>query len=205
MDQKIFCLGFQKTGTNSVTAALKVLGYTRVAGYLPFRDLASDPAVTWATIEERAEELARDNEVFQDTPWPLLYEKFDTLYPDAKFILMIREPHSWVESCVGDFADHENYVHKLIYGVPYPLGHEDIWRERYEKHNADVQAYFEGRPDKLLVITTGEAAWEPLCAFLGQEVPDLPWPRANTRAQKKRLMFWARMRDRLRNVFGAAA
>ena len=46
-----------------------------------------------------------------------------------------------------------------------------------EKNTADVQSAF--TQDRLLAYNLGDG-WEPLCQFLGKQVPDLPDPRSNS-------------------------
>jgi hypothetical protein len=50
-------------------------------------------------------------------------------------------------------------------------------RAAYERHNAAVRA---GVPAERLLCWKPGDGWEPLCAALGVEVPDEPFPHANT-------------------------
>jgi hypothetical protein len=47
----------------------------------------------------------------------------------------------------------------------------------YERHNADVLATAE--PERLVCWQPGDG-WEPICAALGVDVPDEPFPHVNT-------------------------
>ena len=196
--QKVFCVGFQKTGTTSLGLALDGLGYT-TAGYHQFRDMADADRLTMDQLRDRAFEVANEHDAFKDTPWPILYKELDRAYPGSKFILIIRDTEKWIASATGDFGEIENSIHQLIYNSPYPIGNEDSWVQRYEHHNRDVQQYFANRPDDLLVMRMdkGELNWVTLCEFLGVAAPDKPWPRANTKSAKKwKMMYW-RMKERL--------
>ncbi|MEJ7753802.1 MAG: sulfotransferase, partial [Candidatus Limnocylindrales bacterium] len=64
-----------------------------------------------------------------------------------------------------------------------PLGNEATYLARYEGHNRAVAQHFRDRPEALLVmrITAGDG-WERLCPFLGQAVPDMPFPHVNAAA-----------------------
>ena len=64
---KVFCVGFHKTGTKSLGAALATLGY-RVAG--PRGTL--DPQIATNALP-LALRLAGDFDAFQDNPWPILF------------------------------------------------------------------------------------------------------------------------------------
>lgn len=196
---KVFGVGFQKTGTSSLGIALEDLGY-RVASYWQFRDFATDAGVTREKLWGRMKEvLATSFDAGKDTPFPVFYRELDQEFPGSKFILVIRDAEKWYQSALDDFGRHPNEVHRLIYGVPAPAGCKDVWVERYERHNRDVQDYFRGRPNDLLTLRldAGEVGWASICPFLGVETPDKPWPHANTKAAKRRLMFWSKVRRKL--------
>ncbi len=63
----------------------------------------------------------------------------------------------------------------------------------YEKNNADVQAAF--TQERLLTYNLGDG-WEPLCRFLGEPVPDMPFPRSNPREQFDSMMAEAQRLER---------
>lgn len=185
LEEKVFGIGFQKTGTSSLGVILKRLGY-QVAGYQQFSHFAAREGVTLDELEEHALELARRYDAAKDTPWPLFYRSLDTAFPGAKFIHVTRDREAWIRSAVGDFADHPNMIHQAIYGVPYPKGHEEIWLERYDRHNRDVAAYFADRPgDYLHVRLEDGLTYEAVCRFLGHDVIAADMPVANTRWKKR--------------------
>ena len=185
--RKVFCLGFQKTGTSSLGKALGKLGYS-VAGYYPFRDFAEKSDVTWEEITIRACEIAKEYDAAQDTPWPLLYRELDTAFPNSRFVHITRDSDAWINSAVKDFGRHPNAIHNLIYGCAYPGGNEKTWIDRYSRHNAEVKEYFTDRPDDFisLDLNKGEVNWENLCRFLGEPDPGIPWPHANPHGLKQR-------------------
>ncbi|MFC7099276.1 sulfotransferase [Nonomuraea rubra] len=55
--------------------------------------------------------------------------------------------------------------------------------EVFERHVAEVRAAIPA--GRLLVFEPGDG-WEPLCAFLGVAVPDVPYPQVNERAAFRR-------------------
>ena len=59
------------------------------------------------------------------------------------------------------------------------LGDRDALVAAYERHNATVRAGI--APERLLEFDVVQG-WEPLCAFLGVEVPEEPFPNVNDRA-----------------------
>lgn len=200
---KIFCIGFQKTGTTSLGIALAQLG-CRVEGYHPFRDLARMNGLDMDTIWTRALELVPAYDAFKDTPWPALYDRLDAIFPDAKFIHVMRDRESWIKSVVGDFGSNPNEIHRMIYGSAFPLGNEEAWLARYDQHNHDVQKHFDGRPESFMSLdmSKGELNWNRLCGFLDQPVPDVSWPHANTKRAKSLKMFWGRTKSKLSRING---
>jgi hypothetical protein len=173
---KLFCIGFHKTGTTSMEKALTLLGY-RVTGPNGVRD----PDIA-GKVYEMAYALAEQYDAFADNPWPLLYREMDRRYPGSKFILTVRPADAWIRSLIFHFGERSTPMRKWIYGVGSVQGNEEVYRARYESHNAAVREYFHDRPGDLLVLdlTDGDN-WRKLCAFLGKPVPDVPFPRENTR------------------------
>ena len=194
---KVFCIGFQKTGTTSLESALKILGYRVKSVFgreLPIEILRRD-------YVRMGLQIARDYDAVQDMPWPLMYRELDTAFPGSKFILTWREPDRWLKSIVSHFGANPNVLQQLTYGddAPFPVGHEDHYRQVYEAHNAEVRAYFRDRPADLLEINLSHGdGWEKLCAFLAMPVPGVPFPRENS-AQARQTLAW-RVRKRLKRL-----
>lgn len=171
---KIFCIGFHKTGTTSLDVALETLGYKVChAVEIENPDIADQ-------AETIAFGLVEKFDAFQDNPWPILYRQLDTKYPGSKFILTVRPVKSWISSVVDHFGIVDTEMRKWIYGVGHPVGQEDVYIRRYEKHNWDVVEYFHDRPDDLLIMRISEGdGWDKLCKFLGRQIPQEPFPHKN--------------------------
>lgn len=179
---KIFCIGLSKTGTKSLSEALKILGYRTahwVTDETTFRELRT--GVWQISIMQTLDAIA-------DIPVPVYYPQFDTAFPGSKFILTTREKESWLKS-----------TQEHCKRVPFPaLDSADAFyravmngcliynRERhsyvYDRHLASVTDYFQMRPDDLLVmdVSAGDA-WEELCPFLGKMIPSVAFPWKNRR------------------------
>ncbi|MGF1502357.1 MAG: sulfotransferase family protein [Paracoccaceae bacterium] len=179
---KVFCVGFQKTGTSTMEAALKELGYRVDSVY--GRD--DDDATLAASWVERGLARARAHDAVQDMPWPLLFRELDTAFPEARFVLTLRDEDAWWTSVLGHFGGKDDVMQRLVYGADAgaPLGNEARYRAVYRAHNAAVRAYFADRPEKLLILDfSGRVGWEELCGFLGEPVPTTPFPVAQQRFQ----------------------
>ena len=187
---KIFCVGMGKTGTTSLEAFFRDLGFT-LGNQHKGEDLLEDWAIRNFTPIVA---FARSAQVFQDIPFclPFTYAFLDRAYPDSKFILSVRDDvEQWYESLIrfisglvgkgrlptaddlGEFVyRHKGWpLHsvKLIYGVSdeNPFDKAQLTRV-YESHNAAVQEYFRHRPGALLTINLREQdAAQRVVEFLG--------------------------------------
>ena len=175
MTQKVFCIGFHRTGTTTFQTALEELGY-RVVG---MRDrewdayVADDRATVRTTIE------AFDG--FRDMPWPLMYRWLAEEYSEAKFILSYRDPEPWIASCVGNYKDRAHKMFPVIYDVATFAGNEARCRDVYLRHIDAVRTFFDGSPRFLELDFTRENDWSHLCGFLGKPQPQRHFPHANKR------------------------
>ena len=174
MQQKVFCIGFHKTGTSSLGDALAQLGY-RVTGP---NNGQQNPDIE-GTVIPQAFEIAEEFDAFQDNPWPLLYKELDAKFPGSKFILTLRDPHAWIKSQINHFGREETPMRRWIYGAGSPVGNERRYKRRLKRHNKDVMRYFKKRPNDLLVMNLEQGdGWNPLCSFLGFEIPDHGFPHS---------------------------
>ncbi len=136
-------------------------------------------------------------DAFEDNPWPILYRELDERFPGSKFILTRRPSDAWIRSQVKDFATTETPMRRWIYGenAGCPEGNEDIYVERYERHNREVLEYFRDRPDDLLVMDIpADASWDKLCRFLGHAIPSKPFPHANKASLSRKIKNWLKKR-----------
>jgi hypothetical protein len=187
MKNKVFCIGFHKTGTTSLEKALELLGY-RVTG----PNGTKDPDIA-EKVYDMADELVAKYDAFQDNPWPVLYREMDEKYPGSKFILTMRSPESWISSQVRDFGLRETPMRRWIYGddAGCPEGNEDIYVARYERHNREVLEYFKDRPDDLLILDLPKGdGWPELCTFLDEPIPEKPFPHANKASVSRKIKNW---------------
>ncbi len=181
MAGKIFCIGFHKTGTSSLTNALRILGY-RVTGPNGIRD----PNIE-QNVYSMAYELVDQFDAFQDNPWPIIYKELDKKYPDSKFILTLRDPESWIKSQVRHFGRKKTPMRKWIYGVGCPKGHESIYVARFNHHNQEVLNYFSKRSNDLLIMDLSKGdGWQELCMFLDKEIPNVSFPHANKASDREK-------------------
>ena len=156
---------------------------------------------------DRITRYCQTAQAFQDIPFslPETYRYLDKVFPDAKFILTMRNSkEQWFRSLV-EFntklfssdknrppteTDLENAVYRYkgfvldaisrIYNYPdIALYDYDYYTSLYEKHNRNVIDHFKEKPDKLLTLDVAEQnAYQKLAAFLNIQVPgkcQFPW------------------------------
>lgn len=98
------------------------------------------------------------------------FRTLDRQYPGSKFILNVRDVDLWIRSRLRfQGAD----------GKPYRFcrhGHRahrseeeltDCWRDHWEAHTRDVREYFQGRPGDLLVFHIERDPIDKLVSFFG--------------------------------------
>ena len=176
---KIFGIGLSKTGTTSLARALEILGYRT-------RDYLGVTRYTAGDLGSIDLEAIDNNDALTDTPIPSFYRELDDRYPGSRFILTVREETGWLKSCQKQFtqklADKQNQASNQVFMDLYgcTVFDEEKFKAGYQRFVDGVKTYFKDRPQDLLILdVTGGDGWEQLCPFLGKEIPEVPFPRAN--------------------------
>jgi hypothetical protein len=127
-----------------------------------------------------------------DWPAAAFWKEQSEAYPDALILLSTRDSASWWRSCdntifeifrVADDTmpgDWTAMVKDLFRAFAGDTLDENSAIAAYERHNAHVRAT--APPDRLLEWHPGDG-WAPLCAALGLDVPDEPFPHVNSTAE----------------------
>jgi hypothetical protein len=182
---KIFCIGLSKTGTTSLTEALRILGFDAVHWYATkhafrYREDGSID-IDWDLFDQ--------HDAFADTPIARIYPQLDERYADAKFILTLRDVDRWLASfadqfSVGGLDPFSARLHLDLYGTD--AFDPALCRHAWAQHMRRVRQHFSDRPDKLLEldINAGDA-WQQLCPFLGEQHPQQPYPHRFSRAERR--------------------
>ena len=203
MSLKVIGAGVGRTGTYSLKLAINQLGLgpshhmEEVLIHMPTQlplwqaAVAGDP--DWQAIYDGYPAAV-------DWPTAGFHRELHAANPAARFILTHRSPESWVKSFSAT-------IYKLISapdeapepmrpwiamstaviaktGFPPGLDHDGL-RAAFEAHVAAVKATI---PASQLLVYEVKDGWEPLCAFLGAPVPEIPFPRTNDRSE-----FWDRV------------
>jgi hypothetical protein len=200
---KILGVGLSKTGTMSLTVALRRVGFkTMHYDRARLNDVldGSNPRPNFRRYD--------DVDAVTDIPSAYFYRELLEAYPEAKAILTIRDVESWWRSvshhvnvqfplpqhlgcapwtqplgsapCTDSDA-HARFMlllHNYVYGSPTAL--EFLWKKKYLDHNECVVQQVPSERLLVMNITAGDG-WEKLCGFLGVPVPDAPFPHLHRR------------------------
>lgn len=165
---------------------------------------AGDPELT-ACLRH----LMRGYRSSTDNPINSLPDEIYAAYPQAKYILTVRPDgkDGWWRSITAAVGWHSRrdflrYVFRfLVWPVRFLRLTDDRvqgsiarWELKYgsygphvyDEHNAHVKALIPG--ESLLVYDVTEG-WEPLCRFLGREVPEEPFPQLNEAGAMRTVYF----------------
>ena len=197
-DGKIFGIGFYKTGTTTLFEALRILGYHTTNGDKPGSYPAADDGATLIRQIDAGDfrlPTFAMFDAFTDNPYFRIWREIYALYPDARYILTVREEHAWIASCVRFYANRRIRPMRVwVFGEhANPAQDEEsrlAWLAAYRSHNAAVREFFATRRRQFLEFDpASEPDWARLCAFLDAPIPARPWPHANP---SKRDLPWRR-------------
>jgi len=139
-DSKVIGVGLPCTGNRELGKALELLGLR---------------------VSRNLDEL-RDYNAAVGINCPI--EEIEDKYPNAQYILTIRDIEIWYEACsklkkrsLGGFWQHPEYE----------------WQNIYSARISEARA----KCDKLLVLDLSSDEWEPLCFYLDLDVPDIAFPK----------------------------
>jgi hypothetical protein len=207
---RVFCVSMQRSGTTSVGDWLEAHGLSRAGSPTAVRR-------SWTRLWFEG----RYEEILEDDPWwcPGFHRHLAARFPDAKFILLTRDPDDWFASLChhgGGMNPGWTDIHARIYGREAELQellrdrpeadpaawgllsiveHADHYKRMYERHVADVQDCFAAAPERLFRADLESADTFPeICDFVGVRLnPRLAIPRSNARTEEMSRRLAARL------------
>ena len=216
---KVIGAGFGRTGTTSLKAALKRLGYgpSYTLGEV-FRN--PEHVRVWQAADDDGgkvdwEGFLAGYGVAMDWPACSFYEELMEAFPEAPVILTVRDPAEWYESTRSTIHG----LRRLTTG-PLPvraafalaglfapgltgtvrLADRLVWEGTFEGRFEDrdyAMGVFEAHNEAVrlrvlperLLVFDVREGWAPLCDFFGVEVPDEPFPRLNEAREMRRRLI----------------
>lgn len=199
---KIFVIGYPKTGTTSLNKTLKNFGF--ILGDQAVAEILSED---WSIgRKDRIINYCHTADAFQDLPFmmPGLFIELDKAFPNSNFILTVRDsPEQWYNSLVRfhtkifsqkiNIPPSEEGLRNALYRYKgwaldamkffwnYPnvaLYDEKKYKEKYTNHNDEVRSYFKNRPNDMIEINVAKKEdFTKLCDFLEVQtkMTDFPW------------------------------
>ena len=194
MTMKVIGAGFGRTGTASLKIALETLlgapcyHMSEVLGKAGQVDLWLEAAAgkpDWGAIFQGYAATV-------DFPACNYWSELAAAYPDAKILLSVRDAERWFESTqetifsptLQEIQAGTKWGEMIKATIDDHLGGQmndrDALVEAFNAHSAAVQSGInEGR----LLVFEANQGWKPLCAFLGVEEPDEPFPHVNSKEE----------------------
>ncbi|KAI8144769.1 P-loop containing nucleoside triphosphate hydrolase protein [Fennellomyces sp. T-0311] len=193
---------FGRTGTDSLRAALNILGYN-THHMREMKKPQSRPDLFLEAYEHPEREA----------DWDLIYDGYDAAvdwptaafvkplleqYPNAKVLLTVRDVDAWYNSVKGTIftlvkstpmcetmAPLDRMIRTVCLDGAFSdditfLDEEEAMKAKYIAHVEWVKQHVP--PERLLVLELGEG-WERLCKFLDKPVPNCPYPRTNSASE----------------------
>lgn len=172
---KICIVGLHKTGTTSLSVMLERFGYL-VTG--PDTDLYYD---YMNNNFENIDAYLQQYDVFQDDPWYAIFDYLDQKETDMKFIYLVRDEQSWLNSVQRFYgADrYNNKVRRHFYGNPNSLEYPELYINKFRVHKQRVLEYFKDKPNFIKVDVRKPEDAIALQKFLGLRVRYKKFPLAN--------------------------
>ncbi|KAJ7606868.1 hypothetical protein FB45DRAFT_847438 [Roridomyces roridus] len=218
---EVLSLGMSRTGTASIKAALEILGYNDCYHGSSICANAQDVEM-WmeayaAKFEGRGtfgraewDKLLGHCVAVTDAPCNVFAAELIDAYPEAKIILVERDIESWYKSLgilidgtfrlgrVAGFLD-PFWAGRVVgsmrrwmadgFGASTPEEARKNAKSRDRAHHAQVRRL--APKDRLLEYELG-SGWEPLCEFLGKDVPNVLLLRINEAAELREELEWLR-------------
>ena len=192
MTLKVIGAGFGRTGTLSLKKALEQLGFDPCHHMMEvfgkdehiglWQGAADGKPTDWNAVFDGYEAAV-------DWPASAFWRELSVFYPEAKFILSLRDADKWFDSAsatifkgMGRFDDdnvHGKMVDTLVLQNTFEgdIENREHAKKIFEAHNKTV---IETLPKDRLLVFEAKDGWAPLCDFLELPVPDRPYPSTNS-------------------------
>jgi len=199
MTIKVIGAGFGRTGTLSLKHALEQLGVGKAHHMMEvgkslkqinyWSEISQGKAVDWSEVFEGFQSTT-------DFPACSYYRELAEAYPDAKILLSVRDEDSWYRSVEQTILPLSESIPKwLLATLPRARLMSDavqriVWQNTFDGRARDPehakavfrthnQTVIDSFPKDRVLVFQAKDGWEPLCAFLGVDVPEGPYPHLN--------------------------
>ena len=199
MALEVIGAGFGRTGTMSMKLALEQLGFGpchhmdevfRNPQQIPnWMDALEGRPVDWDAI-------FRGYRSTVDWPSARFWREAIAAYPEAKVILTVRPSEKWwasmaetIVAFIKGVEESDSPELRQMLALPCEVVRQDLGEltkeaalAAFERRQREVR---EAVPTDNLLVFEVTQGWEPLCEFLGRDIPEGDFPRSNSRDE-----FW---------------
>ncbi len=214
MNLEVIGVGFGRTGTKSTYMALNELGYNCYhMDEVIMNKENKDHLDFWLKVAKGEDGASYDwSEVFEnydatlDNPGCCVWQDLVAANPNAKILLTLhpKGAEGWYKSTMETVYIPENMWQVKFLGLIVPkvrkyfkMSSLLIWKKnhkgtmedkhlamaRYQEHIDEIE---QAIPKEKLLIYSVKEGWEPLCEFLGKDVPKTDFPRVNDKEKLKK-------------------
>lgn len=172
--------------TTSLGRALSLLGYKVCPIRVAYDESTRVLADFLNEDKSRALKLIPDFDAFIDRPWNHadFYMELDQAYPDARFILTLRDPEEWHRSYQAFAARMRirsrwfyEEASRQCYGTDDFLSDKAKMLEVYNTRNQKIKAYFNNATEKLCIVSLeDDDKFNKVRIFLGHEASNIAYP-----------------------------
>ena len=201
---RVLVVGMSRTGTDSMKRAMEII-YGEPAYHMSVVLNRPQHLQFWSNIafgsvkpkEADWQQVLQGFVATTDMPCAYYFEHIAKTFPEAKVILTLRDEQEWIEShCrlvqatwrfrfirflppLNRFWPFAEQLNRLIFGEE-SIDNNGINRSivltAYRNHNERVRQII---PAEKLLEFNVQKGWEPLCEFLGVQIPSTPFPHRN--------------------------
>lgn len=185
---KVFQIGFNKSGTNSLYKFFKDNGLTayhfedgKLADAIYENHKLKQPLLSGNKYGDFSKGNFYSDMEEVDRPDPIyiaqsLFKELDEQYPGSKFILNTRDKSKWLKSrskhvCYNmvTYSEVNDCTYLNLFTKIYKCNENDVlerWSREWDEHHAAVKEYFKDRPHDLLVFNIENDNPQKLVDFL---------------------------------------
>lgn len=199
MALKIIGAGMGRTGTASLKVALEALGIGRC---YHMSEVLKNPHFIrgWIDVADGNADwdaLFSGYSATVDNPACNYWKELAAYYPNAKVILTTRDASLWFESTSETIhsAEFARFMKNSPFGdmiqktmwdrMENRMQDREFMVDFFNKRSAEIAASI---PSERLLVYRISDGWEPLCDFLDLPVPDMDFPRINSRNETRELL-----------------
>ena len=184
--------GLGRTGTKSLHSALSILGYGPCHHMV---EVFAHPESMRLWVEAYKgrpdwDMIFKDYRAMVDYPGAQYWRELAAYYPDAKILHTVRDPDQWFDSTQATiFAPDspalrpgpgQEFFQTILGQFGEYLHDRAFMTDFFRRHTENVIAAI---PAERLLVYRVNQGWGPLCEFLDVQVPAVPFPAENSRAE----------------------